>query len=116
MTGACSVEGDNAECTGLMSSEGQSATAVETMENWQTLTVPVIVTAGVEKLSGGGDSPTKTSDDQPSETSADGSEDGSEGEDADEDGSGDNDESGAVQLVCGSLLGAAAVAVGVALI
>lgn len=113
MSGHCDLD-TAAVCTGGAAAGGDEMMAdVETVDNWKTWLNTVTVTAGAEKLTAAGDGPTKTSSDGPSETGS-GSEEEGEGEGDDE--GDDDDNSGTVQLACGSLLGAAAVAVGAVLI
>ena len=112
MDGHCDLGDSVAVCTGGASADGESMSDIETVEDWKTWVNTVTVTAGAEKLTASGDGPTETSSNGPSETGS--------GESVDEDGGegegDDDDNSGAVQLACGSLLGAAAVAVGAVLI
>lgn len=118
MDGHCEL-GSVADCTGSVSVNGEEmASDVETIEDWKTWVNTVTVTAGAEKLTASGDGPTQTSGDGPSETGSEEGEDEDEGEDGDEGESegDDDDDSGAVQLACAPLLGAAAIAVGAVLI
>lgn len=115
MNGHCNLD-TAAVCTGDDVASGEeTAIAVETVDNWKSSMNIVTVTAGAEKLTASGDGPTKTSSDGPSETGS-GSEEEGEGEGEGEAEDDDDDNSGTVRLACGSLLGAAAVAVGAVLI
>lgn len=108
MDGHCDLD-TVAVCTAVASSGGRELMPMsesQTIEDWTTWMNTVTVTSGAEKLTAAGDSPTKTSNDGSSETGSGESEDEGEGD----------DDSGAAQLACGSLLGAAVVAVGAVLL